>query len=103
MTYTVRLVGLDCLTAEEIDGDEVYIMLNDAKIWQAHPDKMSHALDHPHQVSQYDFVQGRKLTREGWVAIPLFNPDQFVFKNEKGTVKIQLWDADVLTRDDLLG
>ncbi len=103
MAYTIKLVGLDCFTAEELDGDEIYIKLNGEKVWEAHPDKMSHALAGEHQVSQYDFAQGRKHTQTGWLPLDSFRPEDFAFQNEDGTSTLQLWDADVGTRDDLLG
>ncbi|HVU10980.1 MAG TPA: hypothetical protein VHD90_06865 [Phototrophicaceae bacterium] len=101
--YTIRLIALDCFTAEELDGDEIYIKLNAAKIWEARPDKMSHALIRAAQVREYDFAQGRKLTHAGWLAMDSFRPEDFAFPNEDGRSVLQLWDADALTRDDLLG
>lgn len=103
MTYTISLIGLECFKAEEIDGDEIYINLNGAKVWAAAPDKMSPHPDADDWVSQYDFAGGRKHSHLGWVPLMPYNPEAFVFKDQSGASVLQLWDADVLSSDDLLG
>ncbi len=103
MTYTIKLIGLECFKAEEIDGDEVYIKLNGAKVWEASPGKMVPTPEHGEEVSHYDFAGGRKHTSEGWELLMPYNPDNFVFKDLTGDSVVQLWDADVLTSDDLFG
>ena len=103
MTYTIKLVGLECFKAEEVDGDEIYIKLNGKKVWEAAPDKMSARPEHDDWVSHYDFEGGRKQTGVGWVPLAAYNPHEFEFKNQSGDSVLQLWDADVLTDDDLLG
>ncbi len=103
MTYTIKLVGLECFKAEEVDGDEIYVKLNGAKVWEAQPDKMSYAVTESHHVNQFDFAGGRKHTRDGWVPLMPYNPGAFVFKDQSGDLVLQLWDADLLTSDDLLG
>src|SRR5215211_1300671 len=101
MAYTIQIIGLECVTSEEIDGDETYLTLNQRKIWEAHPDKMSHAAHG--SVSQFDFLEGRKLSQTGWVSIANFQPSSLVFKRLSGETALQLWDADTLSPDDLLG
>jgi hypothetical protein len=103
MPYTIKLIALECFSAEEVDGDEVYLKLNGSVIWKADPDKLIHHPDAPHHVSQFDFANGRKLTAEGWLPMMPYNPDDFIFKDQTGGSVVQLWDADVLTNDDLLG
>ena len=103
MAYVIKLIGLECFTAEEIDGDEIYVKLNGTKVWQAHPDKMTHVPKDDHHVNQYDFVKGLKHTHAGWIPMMPYNPDEFVYKDQSGRSVLQLWDADVLTSDDLLG
>ena len=103
MAYTIRLVGLECFRAEEVDGDWIYIKLNGAKVWEAHPDKMLPAPEHDELVSHYDFAAARKLTRDGWIPLMPYQPEQFVLKDHTGASLLELWDADVLTSDDLLG
>jgi hypothetical protein len=102
-TYTLRLIDLQCFESQETDGDEIYITLNDVKRWEARPDVMCQVLDNPHKVSEYDFAGGRKRTREGWLLLAPYDPGQFVIKGLTGTTVLKLWDADRLTRDDLLG
>jgi len=89
--------------SEEIDGDEIYLKLNGAKIWEAEPDKMSHLLDQNVSVSSFDFATGQKLTSKGWVLIPAYKPEQFIRNGLAGEAVLQIWDADSLTSDDLLG
>ncbi len=103
MAYRIRLVSLECVAPQEIDGDETYISVNDAKIWQAHPDKMTHVLSHANHINQVDFAAGRKYTGAGWVALNNFQPESGVVPGLSGTTMLQLWDADSLTADDLLG
>lgn len=103
MTYLIRIVALECLMSEEIDGDEIYIKLNGVPIWEAQPDKMSHLLDQAVSVSSFDFSTGQKLTSKGWVLMPAYKPEQFILKGLTGDSVIQIWDADNLTSDDLLG
>ncbi|MFN8452439.1 MAG: hypothetical protein U0521_28510 [Anaerolineae bacterium] len=103
MAYTIRLIGLECFRAEEVDGDEIFIKLNGKKVWEANPDKMLHAPESDGMVSQYDFAGARKRTRAGWIPLMPYQPGQFVFRDQTGDSELQLWDADVLTSDDLLG
>src|SRR5664279_3149731 len=103
MSYTVKLVNLECFAAEEIDGDEVYIKLNGAKVWAAHPDKMTHVPKDDHTVNQYDFAGGYKHTHAGWLPLTPDDPKQFVFSGQSGAAVLQLWDTDAITSHDLLG
>ena len=103
MTYTIKLISLECFKAEEIDGDEVYLKLNGAKVWEASPDKMTPLAVAHDSVRHYDFAGGRKQTGEGWIPLMPYNPDLFVFKEQLGPAVLQVWDADTLTSDDLLG
>jgi hypothetical protein len=103
MPYTLRLLTLECIQAQELDGDEAYITLNGRKVWSAGRDKMSHDLSHAHRCSEVDFAGGRKLTHEGWISISPFDPGAFIVTGLSGGTVLQLWDDDLLTRDDLLG
>lgn len=103
MPYTIKLIALECFRAEELDGDEIYLKLDNSIVWQAQPDRMSHVLDHADHVSEYDFAGGRKHTRDGWVPLMPFDPGAFAYADRTGGSVLQLWDADVLTNDDLLG
>jgi hypothetical protein len=99
MAYVIQLVALECLRAQEMDGDEIYLKYNGAKIWQCAPDKMSAVLDHDNFVSHYDFVGGRKQTKKGWVAYQASTPIEWV---ESGEATFQLWEDDMIG-DDMLG
>lgn len=103
MTYTLRLLGLECLQAQEFDGDEAYLTLDGVSIWEASSIKMSADLSKKASVSQVDFVEGRALTAEGWTALPDFKPQNAVLSGLSGQVMVQLWEADLLSSDDLLG
>lgn len=102
-TYTLHILGLQCFESQEIDGDEIYITVNDVKHWEAKPDVMCQVLDNARKVSEYDFAGGRKLTREGWLMMTPYNPGQFVIKGLTEPSVLKLWDEDRLTSDDLLG
>jgi hypothetical protein len=101
--YTLHILGLQCFEAQEANGDEVVITVNDVKQWEAKPEVMSHVLNNDRKVSHYDFAGGRKLTREGWLLMTPYNPGQFVIKGLTGTTVLKLWEEDRLTRDDLIG
>lgn len=103
MAYTIRLVGLECFRAEEVDGDEIYIKLNGAKVWEAHPDRMHPAPERDGLVSHFDFVGARKLTHAGWIPQMPYQPDTYILKDQTGAAVLELWDTDVLTSHDLLG
>lgn len=103
MAYTIKLIGLECFRAEEVDGDQIYIKLNGAKVWEAHPDRMLPTPEHDGLVSHYDFAGARKQTHDGWIPLMPYTPEQFVFEEQTGVAALQLWDADALTSDDLLG
>ncbi len=103
MSYTIKLIALECFHAQELDGDEIYIKLDAGKVWQSLPDRMNHVLDDTGQVSEYDFVGGRKQTSEGWLPLTLYKPDDFIYADQSSGAVLQLWDADILTSDDLLG
>jgi hypothetical protein len=101
--YTLRLLSLQCLQAQESDGDEIYLKLNNAEIWRFAPDKMTQDLTQKHSADHVDFAGARKHTREGWQAMPALDPNAFVFTGLTGTSVLQVWDDDLLLGDDLLG
>lgn len=103
MSYTIRLLRLECLQAQESSGDEIYFTLNDAVIWRAEPDKLHHVPDAQHCTSAIDFMGGRKLMSDGWQLLTPFDPKPFVIKGRTGRSLLQIWDADTFTPDDLLG
>lgn len=102
MPYTVRLHGIRCLSAHELDGDEVYLRFGGRQVWTSAPDRMTPRPARAQQVSAYDFTQGRKHTVDGWALIAPYNPDDFVFRDQAGLTTFQLWEDDTLS-DDYLG
>ncbi|MCC6615382.1 MAG: hypothetical protein IT320_18040 [Anaerolineae bacterium] len=103
-TFTLKLVLLECFQAQELNGDEIYIKLNDRVIWTwktAHV-RFSHDTSHPHTIDKLDFVQGRKHEASGWVSAGI-DPEAFVFTDMNGGALLEVWDADSFTRDDLIG
>lgn len=103
MAYTIKLVGLECFRAEEVDGDEIYIKINGTKMWEAKPDKMLPVPETDGIVSHFDFAGARKHTYNGWIPLMPYAPNNFMLKNQTGACVLELWDADVMTSDDLLG
>ncbi len=103
MAYTIHLIALECLKAEELHGDEVFIKCNGVKVWEAHPDRMRAVIEDNNFVDHFDFVGGRKHNREGWHALDPFDPETFTISVESGGVALQLWEADTLTSDDFFG
>lgn len=102
--YTVQLLSLRCLEAQEMDGDEVYIRFNGEKIWSApDPFAMHHRPGTARQFDEFDFVNGRLHDREGWKRVEPFDASRFVFADQDSASSFQLWEADTLTRDDHLG
>jgi hypothetical protein len=102
-TFTIALLNLECQGAQEIDGDEIYLTAENRVLWRAAPDKMHHLPDMTDQVIEFDFAGGRKRTKDSWQPMMPYNPGDFILPNCDGVVLIQIWDADTITRDDLLG
>lgn len=101
-TYTVQLLGIKCIEAQENGGDDVVIKLNGAVIWQSGKLKMHSRPAHEHQVSEFDFANGRRLGVRGWQMIMPYNPRDFLFTGLYGSSYLELWEEDFL-RDDFLG
>lgn len=103
MAYTLRLIRLECIQAQEFDGDEAYLTLDGRQIWAAGRVKMNQTLSRPHQCSEVDFASGQLLMAEGWVPMPSSADESFTFSGLEGETILRLWDSDRLTSDDLLG
>jgi len=104
VTFTLKLVLLECFQAQELDGDEIYIKLNDRVIWTwktAH-ERFSHDTTHPHTIDKLDFAQARKHGANGWASATI-DPEAYVFNGLTGGAVLELWDADTFRRDDLIG
>jgi hypothetical protein len=103
MAFSIHLLRLECLGAQEVDGDETYMKVNSVVTWRSAPDKMHHVPEFDNHVAEYDFVEGRKRSHNGWVAMTPFDASAFVLRDCQGTVTVEIWDADTLTGDDSFG
>ena len=101
-TYTVQLLSLKCLTAQENDGDEIIVKLNGASIWKSGKLKMHHSPSGEQQVSEFDFSNGRRCNGRSWQMMMPYNPKDFLFSGLRGNSYLELWEDD-FWRDDFLG
>jgi hypothetical protein len=101
--YTLRLLWLECVQAQELDGDEIYLKLGDLLVWKAHPLKMHDTPQTDKQIRAADFENGRVLGREDWRDMDDFQASQFTIPIMAGEHVLYLWEQDVLTSDDRLG
>mgnify|MGYP000113433595 CR=1 FL=1 len=101
--YTLRLIWLECMQVQELDGDEIYLALGDRLVWKAAPLKLHDKPQNATQIRAFDFENGRQLTHDGWQAMAAFQESQFMIPIISGEHVLRLWEADVLTSDDLLG
>jgi hypothetical protein len=100
MSYTLRLLSLECMQAQELDGDEVYLTVDGTRVWSAGRYKMSSVLTTDDRCSQIDFAAGRVLTHVGWADV---EQEPLVFTRQAEPTVVQLWERDTLTSDDKLG
>jgi hypothetical protein len=102
--FTLKILRLQCVQAQELGGDEPYLLMGDTVLWSV-PDgqHMHHWPTQDNQFSAVDFSKGRVLDADGWQTVPDFPEGNFVFSGLSGTHAITLMEADRLTRDDLLG
>ena len=103
-TFTLKLLLLECFQAQELNGDEIYIKLDGRVIWtwKTNHDRFSHDISRPHTIDQFDFANGRKHGADGWQDAGI-EPQAFVFNSLSGSAVLEVWDADTLMRDDLIG
>ncbi len=101
-TYTVHLLGLKCVQAQENVGDEIYITFKRDKIWQTWERKM-HEKPQGVQFDEFDFARGRLHDGEGWKKIEPFEPDDYIFRQQTREEFFEIWDADLFLGDDYLG
>jgi hypothetical protein len=104
MTYTVHLISLKCVISQEDEGDEIYITLNGQRVWSVWADyKLNQRPSRPHHINEVDFVEGRLLLRDGWQPMPDFDPADFIFTDQSGLGRFEVWDQDNFSRDDYFG
>lgn len=104
MSYSLRLISLKCLTAQEDGGDEIYLTMNGEKVWSVWGDyTMRDQLDSDFHIREVDFVGGRFYVQSGWKMIPGFIADGYHFVAQNSEATLELWDADKFRRDELFG
>ena len=101
--FTLQLVSLRCLTAQEDDGDEIYVNVDDRTVWSVGTLRMTDRLSDDEQISEIDFVHGQVHTRNGWQAMQTFDGDDFRVAVTADYARLQLCERDMLLGDDLLG
>lgn len=74
---TIRLKSLQCILNDEVDKDEVYLKLDGKKIWPAGMYKQINS--------------GEKIDMN------------LSFQHSDEQMRIELWDFDFLSKNDLLG
>ncbi|MBW4439345.1 MAG: hypothetical protein KME04_19545 [Pleurocapsa minor GSE-CHR-MK-17-07R] len=103
-TYTLRILRLQCMQSQELDGDEPYLLMGDQVLWTV--PEGTHMHHHPgndNQFSIVDFAAGRVMEVNGWQEHQDFVRGHFVFAGLSGQHTITLMEADRLTSDDVLG
>jgi hypothetical protein len=99
--FTLKLLSLECIQAQEFEGDEPYLTLNDVRVWEVGRNEHMHQFPkQPNTYSAVDFASGRKLTRLGWENMQSFNPAHYIFEKRTGELVLSLWEADRLNADD---
>jgi hypothetical protein len=101
--FTVKLMSLRCLVAQEADGDEIYINVNGRTIWSVGTMRMSARPADADQISEIDFAEGTKHTANGIESLPMENKGDFVLAGQTEPVLIQIKERDMLLGDDLIG
>src|SRR5215213_4912969 len=76
--FTVRLEGLRCVSAQESDGDEIYLLVDGKQVWSVGTRRMTSEPSDGEQISEVDFLQGRWKSMHGWESMPNFIADEFV-------------------------
>jgi hypothetical protein len=101
--FTVRLMSLRCVMAQEEEGDEVLIFANGSLLWSPGGAQMIEVPALKHHVVEFDFANRRKLTVNGWVPFEDFDSTTTSLEDQSEPVIIQLRERDMLLGDDVLG
>ena len=101
--YTVELVSLRCVEAQELDGDHIHLKFNGQTIWSSNDHRM-----HPHPTSdshidKIDFAGSKQHGANGWEVATSYNPAAFVFRGLTRDSEFQLWERDIRSREEILG
>lgn len=102
-TYTLHILLIECIRAQETDGDEIYLTLDGQTIWRAAPDAMIQTPLYDDQISAFDFANARKHARDGWRNLADVPANSLTFTGLDSEKQVQIWDADTDSVDDVLG
>lgn len=101
--YVLRVLALECVQAQEVDGDEPVLRLNGEPVWRLGPrEHMSAQADDPYLYRAINFADGTRLNAAGWEPIPSFQPGELSYRFERAAV-IELYEASALIPDNCLG
>ena len=78
MKYKLVLLNLKCYLSDESDGDEIFILMNGEKVWPMSEKYLTINQEETALNLEFQITKGDKF-------------------------KIELWDFDVLSANDLLG
>jgi WD40 repeat protein len=105
--YALQLISLSCNRAQERDGDEVFIRLDDQTIWRvtALGRKMRPHPNRPHEIDTFDFSRCQMHGKSGWQPSDVYAPSVFRFGGLTGPIELELWEEDSFFRggDDCFG
>ena len=101
--FTLRLEGLRCESAQESDGDEIYLLVDGKQVWSVGTRRMISDPSDAEQISEVDFTQGRWKSMNGWEPIPNFNAGEFVIQVQGAGARVEVKERDLLLGDDNIG
>lgn len=102
-TNVLHLISLECLLAQEFDGDEIYLRLNGEKVWGVdRHSHMSQNLAKSHCYDIMDFANGRRHGAAGWEPIPSFQAGDLTWTFD-GEAVVEIFEEDSFSSDDLIG
>lgn len=102
-TFTLQLISLRCIQAQEMDGDEIYIDVGGHTVWSVGTMRMMSTPRTAEDISEVDFVAGRIHTLTGWQPFPGFEPDHYRIPVDGEGIEVRILERDMLLGDDLIG
>lgn len=101
--FALQLISLRCITAQEADGDEIYLNVDGHTVWSVGRLRMRDQLQADDQLDEVDFVHGRLHTRQGWLPMQDFNVSDFRLEINGETARLEVRERDLLLGDDQIG
>ncbi|MEL6148933.1 MAG: WD40 repeat domain-containing protein [Chloroflexota bacterium] len=105
--YAFQLISLTCNKAQERDGDEIFIRVDDQTIWSVKKvgRKMSPKPTRNNEINTFDFSQCRMHGKRGWQSADQYRPKDFRFRGLTGPIELELWEEDQFLRggNDYIG